>query len=346
MSNAKIIIVGGGIFTWSFLWQLSLVIKSRVSITLYDASKEFPPCSINSTALVARRGNHWGASELGDLIQNSWNWWNYIKTTYQWGEKEGVVDSLLFYQASGDSRRYNYLEQLPKGICPLPNLQNRLAFEPAIQILPETFLSYLKNQTCKMFSQKNVSFVHVNKKVHSFCPKLPSIQDEDGNKDAAKILVLQPGSYAQDLFSSHSELKKNIGKTVYGSFWEASCISTLDPLQERTFTVTNDHYHFYYHGKQAKIQLGIESYEEPTHEVAVRGLKLRYDLATRDGFILPDFEQGIIKIGSRHKLSKRLPRLGEVENCFYHLGGYKIGYLVSLYQAQKLVMHVKERLKS
>ena len=326
----KLAVIGGGVFSWSFLWQLSHCIShsklgKNIEITLMDGSTNFSPCSLNSTALVARRAEGFGVSALGDLIQSSWQWWCHQHQLHQWIPTQGVSLSPLYYHQPAHLNRVPYLQQL--SAVKAFHHMDTLKVEPAFLINPNLWLWYLQDQAKKNFATLGIMFKHQLESVSS----INSFNNEVViNKDLKHFdyLILQPGAYKIQNFEI---VEKE--EVIYGSFLEFT--NYLENYKS-SFSFSS-HYQLYYHKHESLLQLGIYSSKEVSASDEWSQLQHLYYQAKQDGWPLPPLESASKKVGLRHKLKKRLPIIGRKNNCFYHLGGYKIGYLVSLFQSRQLI---------
>ncbi len=329
----NIAVVGGGIFSWAFLREFSRLISVQRSqsqqqclqINMYDGSLAKSPCSYNSTALVARRAGSYGISPLGDLIQNSWNWWIHHYVTMQLGEKQGVILAPLVYHQASHQKRLPYMESLP--VSNFSFLKEGLhRVEPSFLIHPPVFIKYLKEEFKKNMKELSIAWnIH-----HTHIDSVDVNQNkifEQQNVHQFDLLVIQPGAYK---VNGLSLLEKE--EVVYGSFLE---FKDVENFSMRSFTYSSE-YHLYYRLPQKSLQIGIFSSKETSEENEWKNLEQLYDNALQDGWRLPKFSLAHKITGARHKIKNRLPVIGQYQNCYYHLGGYKIGYLVSLYQAKKL----------
>lgn len=322
----KLAVVGGGVFSWSFLWQLS---QSHhhipLEITLLDGSQYYPPCSLSSTALVARRAQGFGISPLGDLIQDSWQWWCHQFQVHHWTEKQGVTLSPLYYNQQAHLKRTQYLEQL-NSVRFSPS-ENLVKVEPSFLINPHLWLEYLQEQTKKNFHNQGITFNHQFAKVTAINSQNNEVivNQEIYHFD---YLVVQPGAYQ---ISNLEIVEKE--EVIFGSYLEFSNV-----IQNfKTSFSFSSHYQLYYQKFEQILKLGIYSSKETSDLEEWNQLQSLYLLALQEGWSLPPLETATKKIGLRHKLKKRLPVIGRINNCFYHLGGYKIGYLVSLFQSRQLI---------
>jgi len=331
----NIAVVGGGIFSWAFLWEFSQLMGYKIypnhpiQLTFYDGSQIKPACSHHSTALVARRAGNYGISNLGDLIQHSWNWWVHNYVTKGLGEKEGVLLAPLIYHQASHQKRFSYMESLPEiGSSFFKEGAHRS--EPSLLINPSIFLQYLK----KEFNKNIRSLPIVWDILHTNVNYIDLTQRkifEQKNVHYFDLVVVQPGAYKIDGLTL---LEKE--EVVYGSFLE---FSKVENFYERSFTYSSE-YHLYYRLPQKNLQLGIYSSKENSEENEWKNLQQLYESALQDGWCLPDFTSANKITGARHKIKNRLPVIGQYQNCYYHFGGYKIGYLVSMYQARKLARMV------
>lgn len=332
----KILVVGGGVFTWSFLWQLSQLSDTQISeITLIDGSAFIPACSLNSTAIVAARGNEFGISELGDLIQKSWSYWNYLYALNNWTDKQGVQLTPLIHQFQATSKRKNYLSILPNNLHShlgyLPtNLQNTdFAIEASFMIDPNLWLTYLANESKHKFNSMHIKFNHLQDTVIEVNSNANSVSTQTKTYTADSI-IFQTGASAIKGMDFVEKQEK-----VYGSYLEGSS-ANLGIDFHRSFSFSGQ-YNLYYNHLEKKIMLGIYSSKESEIQDTTENLLKIYKQAIFDGWCLPAFNQFKILSGARLKLKKRMPVVGKANRFYYHLGGYKIGYLVSLFQAKELI---------
>lgn len=326
----KIGIVGGGVFTWSFLWQfsqLSAKYKNNISVTLFDGHNIKSSCSLNSTALVARRAQSFGVSPLGDLIQKSWCWWMHTIEKFQLQSQHGVTLAPLFYNEQAHGRRLPYLQQLPS-LNQLFHLHKVHRIETSLLIDPLPWLKFLQKQTILNFKINQVNFVQQEVDVDSISIERQEIAIRE-HKSTYDFLVIQPGAYK---ITGFNVLAKE--EVVYGSYLEFEKLSTSYP---QSFSYSSD-YHLYYRKHLQNLQLGIFSSLERSEEMEWLSLQKLYAQVAQDGWTLPPIELAQKKWGARHKIKHRLPVVGKLQRCFYHLGGYKIGYLSSLYQSQQLAL--------
>lgn len=328
----NILIVGGGIFTWSFLWQLSKHTTSFISsITLLDGSLRYPPCSLNSTGLIARRGNQFAVSELGDLIQDSWNWWEYNYALYQLGPKQGVTYAPLLYLNSTLLKRSNHLQSLSPctGDTKLPQQLrvDAVSMERCLMIDPVKWLNFLQISTVENFTRRKIKFEHVLESVQSIDLDMAQAVTGKNTYNAQKI-ILQNGAYK---LVTLPQIEKE--EIVYGAFLE---FENLSDWRNESFSFSST-YQLNYNKMSQHLQIGIFSATKSNQSEVESVLLQLYNTASQEGWDLPPHHQAKILIGARLKLKKRLPVIGKEKNCYYHLGGYKIGYLVSLFQSQQLI---------
>lgn len=329
----QITVVGGGIFTWSFLWQLSrLELPFSLSITLIDGSSFKPACSFNSTALIARRSHLYGISPLGDLIQDAWNWWEHLAHNFQWTSVQGIQKIPLIYYNNAHVKKKTYIDSLNiyNGNLNLPSFvksTSLLSVEPAYMVDPVRWLDYLKHQSLKNFKQQNVSFKQIYENVVSMNIQQSIVQTPNNFYKSDKLFI-QTGAY---ILPDVSLVEKQ--ESIFGFYLE---FKTRSSWQDKSFSFSSN-YQLYYNQMEERLQLGIYSSKEINEKLEEENLFHLYQLAINDGWDLPDLHHALVKKGERHKLKKRLPVWGKKENCYYHLGGYKIGYLVSMFQSHELL---------
>ncbi len=323
-------IIGGGIAGRSLLFHLA---KSGIpfqKITLFSSEKFAKSCSLNSTAIVARRGVSTGLSSLGDTLAAS------VDLFEKHVKEDGPEGVTRIPQYTGASSKIDqFKKRYPDGensqrMGPLEtSIEFYHASEEAYMIDPGTYLNWLMEKARSLPLEVVDDFVKSVTPGDEVC-----VETLGGIKQNFDRLIFAGGVYNQHWKEILTPEKESLSKTVPGSYLEFSDLSLDIP----SLSLTLDGDNFIYDSLKKRLLIGSTT-ETVTHELSSRGeLKKIYErLATHLTLALPEYEKARVCTGLREKASKREPYLIQRENIFAIGGYYKNGYSVNLKLSQDLL---------
>lgn len=347
----KIGIVGGGIFSWSFLWSLNkLDLKNQVrEIILFKNDKKYQPCSLSSTAVIARRSLDWGNSELGKLIQQSWYFWEYLLSSTEISQMDCIVTCPIFYDKEQLDQwsKANFIQNLKYRSLSLNSKTKNVGVERAILVRPDQFIFQLQTLVEKKFHMKNIVFKIVEDDILNVDIKSSVINTKKTQSFNFDGIILQPGAHIEnhlEIKNCHlDEILPGNREVVYGAYYEFTGNDTEEYLKQsfdQTFVYKKKDYQIIVDVDFQSVKLGVVSSKIDNKLFYQDELNKMLHIAESDGWNLKSLKTVKLKAGARHKIAKRTPKIFHEGDTFFHLGGYKIGYLVSFFQSFELARKI------
>jgi hypothetical protein len=331
-------VIGEGIFAEWTLWHLaqeSFRYQKLKIIQFADPNRK--ACSDNSTALAAARGNLWGASELGDFLQKSWHYLNYLLEMHQWRHVQKVA---IFYAEQSHVMTKNYYKNLP--MMTHAHTHERYSYESGLLFLAKSFMDEIRETTKKLFTLQGHDY-------HCLYARAQDHLTYEGNEwryenDKVHQLFIAPGAWIVDQPELYHwcGLDIPVGSILHGSYLEGRA-----DLGDFPFSFYGPTVQFYYHGLSKIVLIGTYSSEEnESEDIRKKALLekcLELPLLWQEALKSSSLE---LKTGQRHKMKKRSIYLGQSKNgCLYALGGYKNGYLAGAYVGQKMATLLEKNLR-
>lgn len=323
-------IIGGGIAGRSLIYTLANQQNPYSTILWFESDSFAFPCSLHSTAVVARRGVSAGVSDLGDFISEG------FKTFSEHAKFAGPAGVSTISQLTVSTEdKTSFLKRYPQAQLTQNILSWKLESpslvdqEDAYLIHPESYLEWLISKSASLPLQKKNDFVVELIQVES----KHQIHTQGGQTYIADQVILA-GGVSNQLWSSllpQSKLEKC--KTAQGCYLEFH-----HDLSEKSFSLTIDGENLIYNSETKKLLIGSTTHDV-IHELAPRlELQAIYEnLRSKINCPLPDFSHGLILVGKREKAPKREPYI-ITDGSISAIGGfYKNGFSFGLDQAQRLL---------
>jgi hypothetical protein len=330
----KLGIIGDGIAARSLLHFLVPQLPPSVEILQFSHDDFAPPCSLCSTAVVAKRGVQLGVSPLGDEIYHC----HEFQSQYLVQNKAHGVDHAFHYQLWSVNheqrkyflKRYSALKETVPDNLPLTIKQGfEGSAEAAFIFYPEQYLNWLVSKLS--FNHHKEMIIEVTQNKSAFILKSQSGQEfiVDALVNASGAMGVVSQIYGKDTKGLHS-------KVVGGCYWEGQC-----DLGDSSWSMTVNGINMVYRSQSKVLQVGTYS-QESSSLVCENELELRSMFQAMQDYFpkqLPDFEEGDIFMGLRQKGPKRQSFYGKID-CELPLYGlhsfYKNGYTLALHQAKQL----------
>lgn len=355
ITHFDVVIIGSGIAAISYLWQLSenlsaymlqnLATSKIKKILVLSQSDWAPPCSLNSTAIAAKRGISKGISALGDLLWQGqeYLWHHYQQQLAQLADLQGLEPITCYYHPEAKaSKRVG-------------------ASELGLMFYPEKFLTSLTAICCHRLAALGCEVIFKHEFIYNIDAHF--IQLQSGVNIHFVHVALFPGAYVQELSWSPGllpdEVVQNIakkGQSVYGSYVEGTCHLNCGSFAYYAAEKNGMQRSFIYRSQDHKVLIGTYSQKESFLLTEQQSCLLRDDarnllLEVMQKFKLPNVAtpEWVLKTGRRHKLAERKPIFGHSDikhdatavnsryrSISYSLGGYKNGYSIAFYVAHQL----------
>ena len=321
-------IIGSGILGRSLVYTLAKEQKSFGKIFLFHSEKMAFPCSLHSTAIVAPRGLSFGHSPLGDLLLQSFQG---FKEHVDLDAPAGVERVLQFTGAS--TKLENFKLRYPQGSFTqeLPALNVALkrelyvAQEEAFLIDPESYNHWLLEEAAIM---KGDEVEVIEDFVAEFLDgERIHLKTQSGRTFIADKVVFAGGSYNRYWKSFAQDKKLSSSQPVQGSYLEYDGVDLGRP----SFSLTLEGDNLIWNNPLKRLLIGSTT-ASVGHALPPRG-ELQEIHSRLSGLLdlsLPNFHEGVIKVGLREKAQKREPYLVQRNNAFWVGGLYKNGYSLAL----------------
>lgn len=322
-------IVGGGIVGRSLLYNLTSDQNSFKQILFFESEDFAFPCSLHSTAIVAKRGVTAGHSPLGDKILKG------LECFSAHAEMDMPKGIFFIKQFSGaETKLEQFKTRYPDGrnlsrLNDLEVRENYFAQEEAYLIDPALYLDWLFEKAQASLPVKRISdFVIGLEKGQKI-----KLKTQSGLEFEVDQVVMAVGSQSSLWKNLLPATKLESSKPVQGAYWEFSKVG----WGTDSFSITWEGQNLIYHSHTDKLLMGSTT-NEWTHSLPdVTKLQSIYNFfQERVRRPLPDLKQGKILVGHREKASKREPYLIQEENIFFIGGMYKNGYTLSLEMTRSL----------
>ncbi|PIK15774.1 FAD-dependent oxidoreductase [Halobacteriovorax sp. JY17] len=323
-----IIILGNGICAQSILFEIGKSEEFDLD-TLKIAhvfNDEFcSPCSVNSTSVVSLSGTSKGISPLGDLIVDSFNYTLQLAK----GELQSefhLSKQYYIYEEGKDKdqfiKRYKTLEEVS-----LFDKSFLGSVDECFVVDNEALLQKLEQSNLKLKITKfNKTIIDISVD--------GTISLLDGSKVRGKKVVSALGAYSNHFLKNFKHTHLDHSKLVPGDYL---LFKDVD-LGSESFVITKGHYNLVYRAFSKTTLIGGTTLKDEWCAIDYVELRPLYNYFKELISVLPDFHEGEIRTGLRHKGKKRLPFLGEVAPSIYSFHGvYKNGFTFSFYMANNFV---------
>lgn len=347
-----LVVIGSGLAAKSFLLRWALMVRDELtaqipSVLVLSSAPNYPLCSLNSTATIARIGLQAGVGKLGDQLLKAYGEWEVIMSEF--GSE--VYTQAQHYQLLLDSKaqdsftaRYGEVTSMP---APLDHLKASVG--QSYLVRPEALLSAMDECI-----QKYLPFTQQDELVLKVNPDGEVIGL--GGRYQARQVVVAAGAAGEALLgdSFNSELSVPMGKLASGSYLEWQCPNPFKSLGS-SWQLGIGKFNLIYRGLDGVLLLGGTNSGELSCFSAL-DMKAQYDLAQAQCLgQLPPFQQAQFKVGERSKLRMRMPFWGQVgasDSRVYAIRGlYKNGYTLAflagleLAQAGRAILGSNTRLQ-
>lgn len=326
-------IIGGGIAGRSLLFHLA---KSGIpfqKIYLFSSDRFAKACSLNSTAIVARRGVSSGLSNLGDILSESFD---LFVSHFEKDSPQGIQKVTQFTGAS--SKIDQFKKRYPKGelgntLGPLETTKDFYhASEEAFMIDPQTYLDWLLEESKSLpleFIDDFVTSIQAGANL--------GLRTQGGSEFHCDKLILAGGVYNQHWREILAPERESLSKTAPGSYLEFSDVS----FNLSSFSLTLDGDNLIYDASRRRLLIGSTT-ESCTHELfCEREIRSIYErLKANLKLNLPEFSHAFVRTGLREKAPKREPYLIQNDNIYGIGGFYKNGYSVNLKLSKDLIQRL------
>lgn len=322
-------IIGSGIAGRSLIYTLAKERKEFKEIVIFESESFLKACSYRSTAVVAGRGLSLGHSSLGDTLYESFQ---FFQKHFREDSPEGVQKVL---QVSGASKKLAEFQiRYPSGIPTDEYTKEKMYSQKdeAFLIDPKTYLDFLL-RTAKDFYKGNL--LTLEDLVIEVNPD-GKIRTQKGREFRFDKVVFAGGVYNRFWSPQAPESKLKTIKASQGSYVEFS----LPKKESPSLSLTLDGHNFIWNDSTKKLLIGSTTLEVP-HEIhpkeALEEVYRYFQEKLEED--LPDFSEGMIRIGLREKAQKRSPYFFSVGKLAYMGGFYKNGYTLGMTISSSLSRH-------
>lgn len=324
-----LIILGNGICAQSILFEIAKSDRfdlDTLKIAQVSNDKVFSPCTLNSTSVLSLSGTSKGMSPLGDLIVDSYHYTKSLakddfkksfysaRQTYIYDESKGLDK---FLRRHGSIHKVDLLGDEVDGIID----------EESFVIDNISLLNEIKLATTDLqVTQIEDTVVDIQSSNH--------ITLQSGKVIGAKKVISALGAYSNHFIYTDEEHHLSSSKIIPGDYLKFNNID----LGKHSYIITKGHFNLVYRAFEKSVLIGGTTLK--TEWVGIDYVELRPLYEYFKGIIddLPNFEEGEIHNGLRHKGRRRMPFLGEVSDSVYSFHGvYKNGFTFSFYMANKFV---------
>lgn len=314
-------IIGSGIAGRSLLYALARANRPIERITLFNSDKITFPCTLSSTAIVAPRGVTSGHSPLGDLLIEGFK---EFSEHVELDQPEGVE---IVTQYTGTTEKLDAFKlRYPAGSNRKEFLKDEtyLATDKAYLIDPETYTNWLLKEALAVFGERleliEDLVTEIERSDHFH------LKTHAGRNLVFDKVVMTAGTY--------NKYWKDLGqKSVQGSYLEFQNADLKVPSFSLTFNGDN----LIWSEKTRKLLIGSttkESHHLLSPEKELKEIYQRIKASVE--FDLPEYQDGVIRVGLREKARKREPYIHEEKNLIFMGGLYKNGFTLSLKLARDL----------
>jgi hypothetical protein len=333
----SLIVIGEGLASLSFLYILnknSSHVANQIDKIYWISDKNYPVCSLNSTAVLTLRGTTRGNSELGDWLVEGFEAFQNLQKSAQFRS----LETGIHYQLWSDDepkigqyrKRYTHLvdaKQTPF----LKNTQLNCHSEPCFLFEPENFLNELTQEILKN-------------------PRIEKINDRvlKVDQEQRKLLLSNQTIHYDFLFSGNGagefdypllnddqslQFTPRPSSGHYLNFYNIE-------LPSESFFVTYQFKHISYRRNLKLLQVSTLSIEEYSKAAAKSQLQILFQEMQQLFSCLDhlQFEHGECLFGVRVKARKKAPYFGRLSSKHYCINGlYKNGYNLVWTLAPKVV---------
>jgi hypothetical protein len=318
-ADYDLMVVGDGLGARLFLFFLAQKKYSGKILQIFQ-NEQFPPCSINTTAMVSDLGVDKGVSAHGDLLLKSFESFVQFQEKYQLNGVEKVKQIKILTDADEPEQ---FLRRYPN-TAPVSYKNktfSQAASHEAYIISPEIFLAEIKENYKNLNLTSEVAVFSYDKTnkyppLYLFAGAYPSLLKNNFPDSAVyeKSQVV-PGSYL---------IFKNIE-------WSDSSV-----------VLGFSHFNIIYRHQEKVLLLGGTTSKLSQTLPDVNALKIYYDMA-KTYIDLPDLSKAKMQTGFRHKGFKRqsfVGALNEEKSIFGVSGTYKNGWSLLFHFAHELSLTV------
>ena len=321
-------IVGGGLMGRSLIYTLAKEQKYFEKIVLFSSDQITIPCTLNSTAIVARRGITRGHSRLGDLLFEG----HELFSDHVISDRPHGIETVTQYNGAL-TKLDTFLERFPNSSLSdkFFNQKFYLSEENAFMVDPRTYINWLLNES-KSFYQN--SFETLDDMVIDILEEdRVYLKTLNGNKFEFDKVIFAGGSYNRFWASRVPDTKLNISKPVQGSYLEFNHV----PWDRPSFSLTLEGDNLIWNNPLKRLFIGSTTNDSIHYLPPKRELTLIYErLSQRVNLKFPPIERSVFKVGLREKAQKREPYIIEKGRSVFVGGLYKNAFTLALKLARTI----------
>jgi hypothetical protein len=309
-------IIGDGVAARALLFYLyKNGLDKKLKIIQIHSPETAPPCSLNTTGVNCLRGIERGISPLGDLIMDSYEYFEDFVTENKPDGIEKFEHFQIWDEASEkhkqNSRRFSGFQKVSQVNDITFNKEYCSKKLDAYLIYPETILQWLGKEFKHQVIKDHV--IEVNEKV--VCRN--SAYEFD-------FVVVAANAFSK-LMNVQDEGLLEKSKPIIGSYYEFK-----KKLDMPSFSISLGECNLIYRAQTSELVLGATTLDRGfqfTPDMIELG-KVYNKAASIFGDLIPPEQDAKVKTGIRHKGRKRMPFWGKVNNttwCIHSL--YKNGWI-------------------
>ena len=314
-------IIGSGFLGRTLLYTLAKEQKLYRKITLISSETFAPPCSLNSTAIVAPRGLTMGHSHLGDyLLQGFLDFKSHVEENSPHG-----IWPITQYNGASEGLE-NFRRRYPQGeltgrLASIP-LKKEIYFMPeeGFMLDPQIYMDWLLQETLKLkkFELEVISdfVIEVSDEAS------PKIKTQNGKHLNFDKVIFTGGNYNRFWAELMPKTVLETSKPVPGSYLEF----LKHDWELPSFSITLDGDNLIWNKELRKVIIGATTESVShllPHESELKNIFIRLTEAIDLRF--PDYHQGLVRTGVREKARKREPYTLARDNIYFMGGMYKNG---------------------
>lgn len=330
----NILIIGDGIAAWCLMFELNRV-GHKITQISHDESS--PACSPRSTSINCLRGTTRGKSPLGDLICESYEYFEKFNLDFSPAGIYKGMEYQLFDNPEKWLRRYPEYFKVQDNDFLIEHTQKLPHYFPnhAYFIDPVELKNWFLDQ-CPCVSIMNERVIEL-KPVDS--KRIISTSSGEYSFDQIYVCAGKDSLTLLEGLNSKVDYYLQHSKPVAGSYFEIS-LDEVEHEFENNLNLYFDKYSFIYRKDQNILQIGSSSTNKSdSYEIDENAMSIIYEhVKSHLKIDLPAREKFKIITGVRHKGFKRRPYWGEVApNIFAVCGLYKNAYTFAFLAANNLV---------
>jgi hypothetical protein len=320
-ADYDLMVVGDGLGARLFLFFLAQKQYSGKILQIFQ-NEQFPPCSLNTTAMVSDLGVEKGVSAHGDLLLQSYDCFIQFQKKYQLKGVEKVKQIKILTETD-DAEQFLRRYKMTGPIAFKNKTLEATVNHEAYIISPELFLNELK----KCYQSLNLT-----------CQVSPFTFDQNEKYPSLYLFAGAFPSLHYKNFPDHQVYVKS--QVVPGSYLIFNDIE----WNGTSVVIGFSHFNVIYRRQDKILLLGGTTSKLSQTLPDVNALKIYYDLA-KTYIDLPDFSRAKMQTGFRHKGFKRQTFCGALnpQKTIYGVSGtYKNGWSLLFHFAQELSELVKQ----